>query len=75
MHINLIISFIVNINAVGTLSVRRKLSEVQELKPVSTNDSGVQFPYNLKPRHASIGIANKHNMSPHKKKKRSSFKS
>ncbi|XP_020292088.1 uncharacterized protein LOC109858845 [Pseudomyrmex gracilis] len=66
----------VNINAVGTLSVRRKLSEVLELKPVSRSNSDVQFPYNLKPRHASISVANKHDMSSRKKKskKRSSFK-
>ncbi|XP_050462514.1 uncharacterized protein LOC126857287 isoform X1 [Cataglyphis hispanica] len=46
----------VNIKPAGSLSIRRKLSAVPEMKPVSIESSGVQFPNDLKTRHPLFGV-------------------
>ncbi|XP_011882353.1 PREDICTED: uncharacterized protein LOC105570039 [Vollenhovia emeryi] len=46
----------VNIKPAGFLSVRRKLTGAPEVKPVSTDNAGVQFPDNLKTRHPLFGV-------------------
>ncbi|KYN13673.1 PREDICTED: uncharacterized protein LOC108766439 [Trachymyrmex cornetzi] len=61
----------VNIKPAGFLSVRRKLSEAPEVKPVSTESSGVQFPNNLRKRHPLFGVIPKRERSS---KKRNSSK-
>ncbi|EGI62540.1 PREDICTED: uncharacterized protein LOC105148959 [Acromyrmex echinatior] len=61
----------VNIKPAGFLSVRRKLSEAPEVKPVPTESSGVQFPDNLRTRHPLFGVIHKHEKSS---KKRNSVK-
>lgn len=46
----------VNIKPAGSLSVRRKLSGARDVKPVSIENSGVQFPNDLKTRHPLFGV-------------------
>lgn len=62
----------VNIKPAGLLTVRRKLSGAPEVKPVSTENSGVQFPVNLKTRHPLFGVIREHKK---RSKKRNSLKS
>lgn len=54
--INADIFCIVNVKPVGFLTVRRKLSGAPEVKPISTENSGVQFPDNLRTRHPLFGV-------------------
>ncbi|KMQ87148.1 hypothetical protein RF55_13650 [Lasius niger] len=46
----------VNIKPAGSLTIRRKLSGAPEVKPVSVENSGVQFPNYLKTRHPLFGV-------------------
>lgn len=46
----------VNIKPAGSLTVRRKLSGAPEVKPVSVETSGVEFPNDLKTRHPLFGV-------------------
>ncbi|XP_071580139.1 uncharacterized protein [Temnothorax nylanderi] len=54
----------VNIKPAGVLTVRRKLSGAPEVKPISVENCGVQFPDNLKTRHPLLGVV-------HERKRRS----
>ncbi|EFN67089.1 hypothetical protein EAG_03447 [Camponotus floridanus] len=45
----------VNIKPAGVLSIRKKLSGAPDIKPVSVENFGVQFP-NLKTRHPLFGV-------------------
>ncbi|XP_077277198.1 uncharacterized protein LOC143905572 [Temnothorax americanus] len=54
----------VNIKPAGVLTVRRKLSGAPEVKPISVENCGVQFPDNLKTRHPLFGVV-------HERKRRS----
>ncbi|XP_072766812.1 uncharacterized protein [Anoplolepis gracilipes] len=60
----------VNIKPAGSLSIRKKLSGAPEVKPVSIENPGVQFPNDLKTRHPLFGVirerkrrSRKHNVS------------
>ncbi|XP_029155422.1 uncharacterized protein LOC114928415 [Nylanderia fulva] len=46
----------VNIKPAGSLTVRRKLSGAPGVKPVAVENSGVEFPYDLKTRHPLFGV-------------------
>jgi len=70
IHINVDIFCIVNIKPTGFLTVRRKLSGAPEVKPVSTENSGVQFPDNLRTRHPLFGVIRERK----RRKKRNSLK-
>ncbi|XP_012058921.1 PREDICTED: uncharacterized protein LOC105622099 [Atta cephalotes] len=61
----------VNIKPAGFLSIRRKLSEAPEVKPIPIESSGVQFPNNLRTRHPLFGVIPKQGKSS---KKRNSVK-
>ncbi|XP_011173627.2 uncharacterized protein LOC105205804 [Solenopsis invicta] len=54
----------VNVKPSGFLTVRRKLSGAPEVKPVSTENSCVQFPDHLRARHPLFGVI-------HERKRRS----
>ncbi|KYQ47304.1 hypothetical protein ALC60_13704 [Trachymyrmex zeteki] len=56
----------VNIKPTGFLSVRRKLSEAPEVKPVSTESPSVQFPDNLRTRDPLFGVIHKYERSSKK---------
>ncbi|KAL6264100.1 hypothetical protein P5V15_004179 [Pogonomyrmex californicus] len=46
----------VNVKPTGFLTIRRKLSGKPEVKPISTENSSVQFPDNLRTRHPLFGV-------------------
>ncbi|XP_012534380.1 uncharacterized protein LOC105835533 [Monomorium pharaonis] len=61
----------VNVKPTGFLTVRRKLSGPPEVKPVSTENSDVQFPDHLKARHPLFGVIRERKK---RSKKRNSLK-
>lgn len=54
--INIIAFCTVNVKPSGLLTVRRKLPAAPKVKPISIENTSVQFPDNLRTRHPLIGV-------------------
>lgn len=50
-------SCIVNLKPAGTITVRRKLSNIPKTKPIQIENCSVPFPKNLKIRHPLFGVS------------------
>lgn len=53
---------VVNVKPAGTITIRRKLSNVSKIKPMQIKNCSVPFPKNLRTRHPLFGVDYKGNI-------------